>query len=124
MAEVRSDGNSLFFYTHWTGARLPEDAREALTLASPRRDDLPYALRRIIDHLIHSSRSRDSETGSGIMFRPTAEDEYWGDWNDQQPSVIIDMDKWEVTERKKDSPRGEEVVEIQSRRDSSLEEDY
>jgi hypothetical protein len=101
MAEVRSEGHSLVFYTHWTGESLPRDAREALSVASPRRGDMSYALRRVLDHLISSSNSRDSETGSGIMFGPYAEDEYWGDREDPKPSVIIDMDKWEVFERRK-----------------------
>jgi hypothetical protein len=91
IAEIRTQGRSLYFYTHWSGSTLPTDAQQALNLAGTRRDDLSYAMRRVIDHLILSSGSRDNEVGSGIMFEPYDEDDYG-----TAPSVTIDLDTWEV----------------------------
>ena len=93
MAQIKTEGKSLYFYTHWYGHKLPEDAKDALRLALPRKDDHSYALRRILDHLILTSHSRDSETGSGVMFSPDCEDEYGGDG---KASVVIDLDAWKV----------------------------
>jgi hypothetical protein len=99
MAEIRTKDGSLYFYTHSAGSRLPHDAEHALQLAEPRRDDTDYALRRVVDHLIHASYSRDSEIGSGLMFDPHLEDEYLtGDWGGRA-SVLIDLIGWEVTVR-------------------------
>ena len=93
MAQIKTKGNSLYFYTHWSGCTLPADAQAALDAALPRKGDDPYALRRIVDHLIESSGSRDSEVGSGLMFSPDCEDSYGGDG---KASVIIDLDEWRV----------------------------
>jgi len=93
MAEIRTSDGSLYFYTHWTGFRLPDDAARALSIAEPRRSDEPYALRRIVDHLILTSGSRDQETNSGLMLTPCLEDEYGGG----QCSVLIDIVNWEVS---------------------------
>jgi hypothetical protein len=93
MAEIRTSDGSLYFYTHHTGLRLPEDAARALALASPRQRDEPYALRRIVDHLILASGSRDQETNSGLMLTPCSEDEYGGD----PCSVLIDIPNWKVS---------------------------
>lgn len=95
MAEIRTSEGSLWFYTHWTGIDLPQDAEDALELAKPRRGDEPYAVRRIVDHLILASGSRDAEIGSGLMLSPSAEDEYSGD-ADEVASVLIDVENWRV----------------------------
>jgi len=87
MAQIKTKGGSLYFYTHWSGSELPEAAREAVNLGRPRMGDDAYALKIVVDSLIKSSGARDSETGGGIMFGPDAEDEYNGD----NPSVIIDL---------------------------------
>lgn len=92
MAEIRQGPERLYFYTHWTGYRLPEQAERALNRAAPRKGDDSYALRIVVDSLIESSNARDQETGAGLMFRPDAEDEY----NRNKPSVIIDLDEWTV----------------------------
>tara|TARA_Y100000310_G_scaffold195557_1_gene195543 strand:- start:309 stop:602 length:294 start_codon:yes stop_codon:yes gene_type:complete len=94
MAEIRTSEGSLYFYTHGTGLTLPEDAQAALNLAEIRKSDEPYALRRIVDHLIYTSMSRDSEVGSGLMLIPDGDDEYAGD----PCSVLIDLVAWEVLE--------------------------
>ena len=93
MAELRTSEGSLYFYTHYTGHKLPDDAKDALALASSRRHDEPYALRRIVDHLIFASGSRDQETNSGLMLSPIAEDEY-GMLNSSPCSVLIDLVTW------------------------------
>jgi hypothetical protein len=87
MAEIKVSKGSLFFYTHWTGYRLPEQAEKALKLAQPRIGDDIYALRIVVDSLIESSGARDKETGAGLMFGPDCEDEY----NRDEPSVVIDL---------------------------------
>jgi hypothetical protein len=87
MAEIRTSEGSLYFYTHWTGRKLRKQAEEAVALAKPRLGDDPYATKIVIDSLIETSGARDSETGAGIMLTPNAEDEY----NDDEPSVIIDL---------------------------------
>lgn len=91
MAEIKTEDGSIYFYTHWTGAYLVRDCEVALAKARPRQGD-PYATRIVIDHLIMASGSRDSETGSAIMLTPNAEDEY----NDNYPSVLVDLVDWFV----------------------------
>ncbi len=85
MAEIKTEGGSLFVYTHWGGYNLPERAKEAIIKAETRWDDLPYATRIIVDQL--TKESRDDTSGCGLMLNDNAEDEYNGD----KPSVIIDL---------------------------------
>jgi len=85
MAEIKIEDGSLFVYTHWDGAHLPELAKKAVLAAEPRWDDEPYAVRIIVDQL--TKEGRDQETGYGLMLKPKAEDEYNGD----SPSVVIDL---------------------------------
>ena len=85
MAEVKTRAGSLYVYTHWGGASLPGDAKDAIRTAKPRWDDEPYATRIIVDQLI--KEGRDEETGFGLMLKPDAKDGY----NSDSPSVIIDI---------------------------------
>ena len=87
MCEIKMEKGSIYFYTHWHGFSLGDIAEDALAMAQPRINDEPYAVRIIIDQLIKNAGGRDSETGSGIMLAPDAEDEYNGD----EPSVIINL---------------------------------
>ena len=103
IAEIKTSEGSLFFYTHYKGHKLPDIAREALELAEPRHKigDDSYALRRIVDHLIYASGSRDNELNSGLMFSPKAEDEYpklvnLSTFEYRPTSVLIDMIRWRV----------------------------
>ncbi len=93
MAEIKVSDGSLYFYTHWSGSSLPVDAQNALTLAGPRLGDDSYAMKIVLDYLIHVSGARDSETGAGVMIQPELEDEY----NNDRPSVIIDLVEDKVT---------------------------
>ena len=97
MAEIKTSEGSLFFYTHWNGENLPSLAQIALDEARARKGDSPYALRRIVDSLIRLTGTRDSETGSGLLLAPNCEDEY----NDDKPSVIIDVDAWTIETHRK-----------------------
>lgn len=85
MAEIKTDGGSLYVYTHWGGNELYADTVKAVTAAKPRWDDRPYATRIIVDQL--TKGGRDGETGFGLLLEPQAEDEY----NDDNPSVVIDL---------------------------------
>ena len=85
MAEVKTEGGSLFVYTHNSGKELPNDARAAIYAAEDRWDDPTYAARIVVDQL--TSRSRDEDDGHGLMLAPAAEDDY----NGGKPSVIIDI---------------------------------
>ena len=85
MAEIKTEGGSLYVYTHWGGNELPRKAEAAIARAKPRWDDLPYATRIIVDQL--TIEGRDEETGFGLMLAPSAEDGY----NADHPSVIIDL---------------------------------
>jgi len=93
MAEIKVSEGSLYFYTHWTGSRLFNDAKAALEAATPRLGDDSYALKIAVDSLIESSGARDAETGAGLMLKPDAEDEY----NNDSPSVTIDLVSGTVT---------------------------
>ena len=95
MAEIQVSNGSLYFYTHWTGHRLVEQAEMALSAARGRIGDDSYAMKIVIDSLIETSGARDSETGAGIMLSPNHEDEY----NNDEPSVIIDLVNNAVTAR-------------------------
>ena len=92
MAEIRTEDGSLYFYTHWSGSRLPAIAQIALDKARPRKGDDSYAVKIILDSLIEQAGARDSEIGAGVMLKPHAEDSYNGD----DPSVIIDIREWIV----------------------------
>ena len=87
MCEIKVNDGSIFFYTHWSGHRLPECAKIALKDANPRLGDDSYAMKIVIDSLLRETQVRDCETGGGIMLQPYAEDEY----NNDSPSVIIDL---------------------------------
>jgi len=95
IAQIHTEEGDLYFYTHSSGYKLPEHAQEALDRASVRKNDQPYALKIVIDHLIFLTQSRDKETGSGIMLAPDrGEDEYSVPF-----SVTVDMVDWTVTGR-------------------------
>jgi len=100
MAEIRTEGGSLYVYTHWGGESLPDYAKEAVKAAQPRWSDYPYATRIIVDQL--TKDGRDEETGFGLILQPRAEDEH----NSGKPSVIIDLITQELTVIRK----GEEVT--------------
>ena len=85
MAEIKTEGGSLYVYTHWGGSSLPEDAKAAVRAARSRWSDYPYATRIIVDQL--TKEDRDQETGSGLLLSPDAEDEH----NRDRPSVIINL---------------------------------
>ena len=91
MAEIKTEGGSLYVYTHWSGHELADDAKQAVKSAEGRWGDMPYANRIIVDQL--TKNSRDEETGHGLMLRPDAEDSYSAD----NPSVVIDLLAQEVT---------------------------
>lgn len=91
MAEIKTEGGSLFVYTHWGGYDLPEDAKQAIIKAEPRWNDYPYCTRIIVDQL--TKGGRDQETGFGLMLNDNAEDEY----NHDEPSVIIDLKARQLT---------------------------
>ena len=85
MAEIKTEGGSLYVYTHWGGSDLVHDAQKAIMAAKERWGDLSYATHIIVDQL--TKHGRDQETGYGIMLKPNAEDEY----NHNEPSVVIDL---------------------------------
>ena len=85
IAEIKMEDGSLYVYTHWGGSALPDAAKKAIMFAKSRWSDEPYAVRIIVDQL--TKDSRDELTGSGLMLKPIAEDEY----NHNHPSVIIDL---------------------------------
>ena len=91
MAEIKTEGGSLYVYTHWGGHDLPDAAKEAVLSARDRWGDYTYATRIIVDQLIKPSR--DLETGHGLTLSPDAEDEY----NNDNPSVVIDLIKEKLT---------------------------
>ena len=94
MAEIRTDGGSFYVYTHSDGYEFAEVARRALEAAAPRRGDLTYAARIVVDQL--TAAGRDQELGYGLLLAPDAEDEYSGD---NSPSIVIDLHEWTVTDR-------------------------
>lgn len=91
MAEIKTQDGSIYVYTHWGGSDLPDTAKYAVSKAKPRWDDESYATHIIIDQL--TREGRDSETGFGIMLKPDSEDSY----NDDEPSVIIDLPNRTIT---------------------------
>ena len=96
MARLKTKDGSLYFYTHWCGAELPQMVQRAMDTAEVRKGDDAYALRIVVDELIHASGARDCEVGAGLMLKPNAEDAY----NRDKPSVVADLTKWKVTVRR------------------------
>ena len=95
IAKIKTEDGSLYFYTHWTGHSMVQDAQHALKMAEPRKGDDSYALRIVVDQMIKSAGSRDSTLNSGLMLKCRSiggEDEYRGNPH----SVVIDLTKWEV----------------------------
>ena len=85
IAEIRTRDGSIYFYTHWGGYHLPNEAFNAIMAAKPRWDDESYATRIIVDQLL--APYRDQALGAGLLLRPQAEDAY----NYDKPSVIINL---------------------------------
>ena len=108
MAQINTEGGSLFVYTHWGGYDLPEDAKAAIIAAKPRWGDISYATRIIVDQLIKGGR--DQETGYGIMLKPSSEDEY----NQDEPSVTIDLIKREIIVTREGETKTTPFIEITS----------
>ena len=104
IAEIKTVEGALYFYTHYTGFRMYNDALNALDAASPRRDEPDYALKIVLDYMIGAASARDSETGAGISLslKQIAADDYsyeiTGDIWSNEPTVLIDirLDEWEV----------------------------
>jgi hypothetical protein len=94
MAEIRTEGGSIYFYTSTTGDVLLTDAQAALQAAISRQGDSPYALRIVLDCLFLATGSRDRLLGSAVMLGPDEEDEF----NGNKPSVIIDLLAWRVVQ--------------------------
>jgi len=97
MAQLKTKDGSLYFYTHWFGAELPELVQIAMDKAKVRKGDDAYALKIVVDELIYACGARDAETGAGLMLKPNAEDEY----NRDKPSVVADLSTWRVTARRR-----------------------
>lgn len=93
IAEIRfpisgeeGETKSLYVYTHWEGYRFDQMAKDAIVAANPRWGDTAYEARIIVDQL--TKGGRDKESGYGLMVQPECEDSY----NNDQPSIIIDLD--------------------------------
>ena len=74
MAEIVTEGGSLYVYSHSGGYMMAAKAEDAIKAAQPRWGDPSYATRIVVDQLIKDGR--DSELGYGLMLKPNAEDEY------------------------------------------------
>ena len=77
--------NGIYFYTHWTGSRLPETLRQALIRGKDRWTDEPYLNRIIFSEMIKGSVL--DETGFGIS-TVICDNEY--------PIITVDCTKMEV----------------------------
>jgi hypothetical protein len=88
---IKTHEGELYFYSHNSGRNLHIIAAEALEKSWVRHDDIPYALRMILDYMIDQTGSRDSEYGSGIGFTNKFEDEYG-----PCPSIEIDLRNWTI----------------------------
>lgn len=87
MAEIVTEGGSLYVYSHSGGYMMAAKAEDAIKAAQPRWGDPSYETRIVVDQLIKGGR--DSELGYGLMLKPNAEDEY----NHGNPSIVIDLQK-------------------------------
>ena len=85
MAEIVTEGGSLYVYSHGGGWTMDEDAEAAIRAARPRWGDSAYETRIVVDQL--TKNGRDSTLGYGLMLAPNAEDKYNGD----SPSIVIDL---------------------------------
>jgi hypothetical protein len=85
MAKLMLAEGSIYIYSHWSGHKLDELAKDAIVSAKGRWDDESYATHIIVDQI--TREGRDQELSWGLMVSPDAEDEY----NGGNPSVIIDL---------------------------------
>ena len=83
--EVRGDGGSVFFYTHWTGSELPDVLQKALVRGRDRWRDPVYLARVIFCEMVRGDEL--SITGFGIS--PRAQD-------GRHRMIVVDVDAQEV----------------------------
>ena len=80
--EIKSEGKSVYLYTHWRGSELGDILPEAIKSKNGRGrwDDAAYLARIIFDWM--TAGDRDTETGFGISAHPCDGEEY-----------VVDIDK-------------------------------
>lgn len=59
--------DDVWFYTHWTGSRIKDVVKEALTRGQERWDDSPYLARIVFSSLVRGNE--EELTGFGISTR-------------------------------------------------------
>lgn len=64
VVESQDDGGSIYFYSHWSGYRLPQVVAAALDRGRSRWDDYPYLNRILFCELVKGDEG--GETGYGI----------------------------------------------------------
>lgn len=80
IAVQQDDGGTVYLYTHWTGYKIEQDARDALA-REQRWDDHPYLTRIVFDTMSKGDQGR--ETGFGISTQPGEGPVLWIDPNTQ-----------------------------------------
>lgn len=83
--EVRSEGKSVYLYTHWRGSELLGIVHAAINSKNGRRrwGDAAYLARIIFDHMTEGDR--DAETGFGISA-----------WPCDGIEIVVDVDNKEI----------------------------
>lgn len=78
--EIKEEGKSLYFYTHWRGSDVPSLLQAAIIAGDSRWDDAPYLNRIIFQTLIGDDRGT---TGFGISTGPC---------DSEHPKITVDTD--------------------------------
>lgn len=94
MTEIKTEGGSIFLYSHWGGYAMAGNAINAIKAAESRWGDHSYAMRIIVDQM--TKQGRDQETGYGLMLGPDAEDSYYTETGDigqagDRASIVINL---------------------------------
>lgn len=102
---VQHDGSEgpkggIFFYSHWSGYRLPQILQAALIRGESRWDDEPYLARIIFSEMTRSEKPDDT-TGYGITTYLT---------DNEYPILVVDVEKQKVGVAP-ESPKPHEKIE-------------
>ena len=92
ICEIKTEGGSLYLYSHFDGMYCPENAMSAITFAAHRikNKDYSYATRIIISQL--TKEATNLEGGFGLSLTPHCHDAY----NNDKPSIVINLLKEEL----------------------------
>lgn len=85
---IQKSGQFIEIYSHWDGEDIVKKLPTALSIAKGRWDDLDYFNRILIQNILDSIVSKDTNTGAGIGIRDIETD--FNDRHLDNPAIVVD----------------------------------